>query len=320
MTHLSRLAFLALSLTLLSCSSLPKLPSRPALHLQDWSSFDGKIMPYQNWQPAPGTAIRGIVIAVHGLSGATSDFWFIGDTLPKQGFIVYAYDLRGQGHDPVVSDRGDIQSAKQWLRDLETFHLLVKRKHPKTPVFWYGESLGSLICLHTAANRLPDRRDPDGIILASPVAGLKMTVSGFRRFLLETAATLSPRSRYSLGDLAGVDEKKIQVTSTTTHGSQMAITEHHLTAFSLRLLTEIGRLLDANPSAAKRLRMPVLFLASPNDILSSPDQVQTLFGQVRSPTKRLLWYTRSYHLLLHDVQRAEVSGDLLKWLEIQRQR
>jgi acylglycerol lipase len=320
MTHLSRLAFLALSLTLLSCSSLPKLPSRPALHLQDWSSFDGKIMPYQTWQPAPGTGIRGIVIAVHGLSGATSDFWFIGDTLPKQGFIVYAYDLRGQGHDPVVSDRGDIQSAKQWLRDLETFHLLVKRKHPKTPVFWYGESLGSLICLHTAANRLPDRRDPDGIILASPVAGLKMTVSGFRRFLLETAATLSPRSRYSLGDLAGVDEKKIQVTSTTTHGSQMAITEHHLTAFSLRLLTEIGRLLDANPSAAKRLRMPVLFLASPNDILSSPDQVQTLFGQVRSPTKRLLWYTRSYHLLLHDVQRAEVSRDLLKWLEIQRQR
>lgn len=320
MTHLSRLAFLALSLTLLSCSSLPKLPSRPALHLQDWSSFDGKIMPYQTWQPAPGTGIRGIVIAVHGLSGATSDFWFIGDTLPKQGFIVYAYDLRGQGHDPVVSDRGDIQSAKQWLRDLETFHLLMKRKHPKTPVFWYGESLGSLICLHTAANRLPDRRDPDGIILASPVAGLKMTVSGFRRFLLETAATLSPRSRYSLGDLAGVDEKKIQVTSTTTHGSQMAITEHHLTAFSLRLLTEIGRLLDANPSAAKRLRMPVLFLASPNDILSSPDQVQTLFGQVRSPTKRLLWYTRSYHLLLHDVQRAEVSRDLLKWLEIQRQR
>ena len=93
-------------------------------------------MPYQNWQPAPGTAIRGIVIAVHGLSGATSDFWFIGDTLPKQGFIVYAYDLRGQGHDPVVSDRGDIQSAKQWLRDLETFHLLVKRKHPKNPVFF----------------------------------------------------------------------------------------------------------------------------------------------------------------------------------------
>jgi alpha-beta hydrolase superfamily lysophospholipase len=317
MNHFLLLALLALSSVLVSCNSLPKLASSPTLHNQDWTSFDGKIMPYQTWQLASGKAAHGIVIAVHGLSGATSDFWFIGDTLPNHGFIVYAYDLRGQGHDPVLSNRGDIQSSKQWLRDLETFHLLVKRKHPKLPIFWYGESLGSLICLHTAASRLPDHRDPDGIILASPVAGLKMTVSGFRRFLLGTAATLLPRSRYSLGDLAGIDEKKIQVTSTTNHGSQMAVTEHHLTSFSLRLLTEIGRLLDANFTAAKRLRMPVLFLASPNDILSSPDQVQELFSQVRSPAKRLLWYTRSYHLLLHDVQRAEVSVDLLKWLKIQ---
>lgn len=298
-----------------ACSSLPKVLPRPELRAQEWASYDGKVMPYQTWTVLPaGSKPKGIVIAVHGLSGAASDFWYIGDKLPHHGYTVYAYDVRGQGKDPVKDDRGDIKSARQWERDLETFHLLIKKKHPKTPVFWYGESLGSLICLHTAANRLNDRRDPDGIVLASPVAGLKMTVSGFRRWLLETAATLSPRSRYSLGDLAGVDEKKIQVTSETTFGNQMAITEHHISSFTLRLLTEIGRLLDANPGAAKRLRMPVLFLASPNDILSSPDQVQTLFSQVRSPRKRLLWYTRSYHLLLHDVQREEVTHDLTNWL------
>ncbi len=310
--------FLLVAAGLVSCGSIQSLPKRPELRAQDWISYDGKTMPYQSWQTTAGMITRGVVIAVHGLSGASSDFWFIGDALPKQGYTVYAYDLRGQGHDPITSERGDIGAAKDWLHDLETFHLLIRKKHPGLPVFWYGESLGSLICLHTAANRLPDHRDPDGIVLASPVAGLKTTVSGFRRWLLETAAKLSPRSRYSLGDLAGIDEKKIQVTSTTNHSDQMAVTEHHLSSFSLRLLTEIGRLLDANPSAAKRLRMPVLFLATPNDILSSPDQVQTLFGQIRSPQKRLLWYTRSYHLLLHDVQRAEVSKDLLKWLERRR--
>lgn len=298
-----------------ACSSLKKQTSPPALRANDWVSYDGKVMPCKQWLPPAGTKTRGVIVAVHGLSGASSDFWFIGDTLPKEGYAVYAYDLRGQGHDPIIAERGDITSSKQWLRDLETFHLLVRRQHPKTPVFWYGESLGSLICLHTAANRLPDRRDPDGIVLASPVAGLRMTVSNFRRWLLETAAKLTPRTRFSLGDLGGIDESKLQVTSTTTHGGQMQQTEHHVSAFSLRLLSEIGGLLDDNPDAAKRLRMPVLFLASPNDILSSPDQVQTLFSQVRSPTKRLLWYTRSYHLLLHDVQRAEVSIDLLRWLE-----
>ncbi len=311
-----RLGLLALLLlaALSSCSTMPKAASRPELRAQDWISYDGKDMPLQVWPVAQGARPRGIVIAVHGLSGASSDFWFIGEKLPPQGYTVYAYDVRGQGKDPVKDDRGDIKSSRQWLRDLETFHLLVRRKHPGVPIFWYGESLGSLICLHTAANRLNDRRDPDGIVLASPVAGLKMTVSGFRRWLLETAAKLSPRARYSLGDLAGVDESKIQVTSQTTHGGQMKLTEHHINSFTLRLLTEIGGLLDANPNAAKRLRMPVLFVASPNDILSSADQVQTLFSQVRSPKKRLLWYTRSYHLLLHDVQRAEVAQDLTNWL------
>ena len=309
-----RLSLPFLTLLLGACGSIPKALPRPELRAQEWVSYDGKVMPTQTWPVPAGTKPRGIVIAVHGLSGATSDFWFMGDKLPAQGYAVYSYNIRGQGMDPVKNERGDIQSARQWQRDLETFHLLVRRQHPGVPVFWYGESLGSLICLHTAASRLNDRRDPDGIVLASPVAGLRVTVSGFKKFLLQTAAALSPRSRYSLGDLAGVDEKKIQVTSETTHGDQMAVTEHHISSFTLRLLTEIGGLLDANPNAAKRLRMPVLFLASPNDILSSPDQVQTLFSQVRSPRKRLLWYTRSYHLLLHDVQRAEVTQDLTNWL------
>ena len=63
--------------------------------------------------------------------------------------------------------------------------------------------------------------------------------------------------------------------------------------------------------------MPVLFVASPNDVMSSADQIQGLFAKVRSRDKKLLWYTRSYHLLLHDVQRQEVVNDVAKWLDRQ---
>jgi alpha-beta hydrolase superfamily lysophospholipase len=287
------------------------------LRADDWVSFDDKTMPWKSWPVPAGVTQRGVVIAVHGLSGAKSDFWYLGQELPKRGYTVYAYDLRGQGNDPVVAERGDISGEQAWKRDLATFHGLVKRKHPKTPVFWYGESLGSLISLHTAADLLGNRSDPQGIILASPVAGLRMTVSGFQRFVLETAAKLSPRTRFSLGELAGVDEKKIQVTSTSTHGGQMAVTPHHISAFSLRLLTTIGSMLDENTNAAHRLKMPVLFVASPNDVLSSADQIQALFAEVPSRSKKLLWYTRSYHLLLHDVQHAEVVNDVTKWLDRQ---
>ncbi len=287
------------------------------LNAENWVSHDGKIMPCKCWPVPAGGKPRGVVIAVHGLSGAKSDFWYLGEQLPPHGYTVYAYDLRGQGNDPVIAERGDIKKAAAWQHDLATFHALVKRRHPHTPVFWYGESLGSLITLHTAADLLSNRADPDGIILATPIAGLRKALSGFQRFLLETAAKLSPRTRYTLGELAGVDESKIQVTSNSTLGNQMAVTPHHVPAFSLRLLSTIGGMIDANPESAHRLKMPVLFIASPNDVLSSADQIQSLFAEVRSRDKRLLWYTRSYHLLLHDVQREEVVHDVTHWLDRQ---
>lgn len=299
---------------LVGCSQLRPPEVRPMLGEREWVSYDGKVMPWQAWLPPKNVKLKGVVIAVHGLSGASSDFWLLGEKLPREGYAVYGYELRGQGNDPEVGQRGDILSSRQWLRDLETFHLLVRRRHPKADVFWYGESLGSLIAFHTAASRLRLWRDPDGIIMASPIAGLRMAVSDFRRWLLKTAAALAPRQRYKLGELAKADESGIRVTNDTTHGAQMHKTPHHVPDFTLRLLGEIGRMMDDNTMAARRFDLPLLFLASPNDVLSSPDQVQELFRQIDSADKTLYWYSRSYHLLLHDVQRHEVVADLLKWL------
>jgi esterase/lipase len=97
----------------------------------------------------------------------------------------------------------------------------------------------------------------------------------------------------------------------------MSVTPHFISSFSLRLLAEVGYMMDANPEVARRIHIPTLFLGTPKDVLSSPDQVQTLFAQIRSPRKKLLWYTRSYHLLLHDVQREEVTRDVINWLRKQ---
>lgn len=314
---MKRRAFFAVpgTLALAGCAAFRARLGSPLLGAREWSSYDGKVMPWTAWLPSHGRSPRAVVITVHGLSGAASDFGLLGQALPRQGFAVYGYELRGQGHDPKEHERGDIISAKQWMRDLETFHRLVRERHPGRPVFWYGESMGTLIALHTAAWRLGAAADPDGIILASPIAGLRAAVSDTRKWLLRTAASLTPRQRYTLGELSGTDESNIRVTATSTHGARMARTPHHVHDFTLRLLGELGRMMDEAPHAADHVRLPVLFLASPNDVVTSPDQVQTLFSSVRSTDKTLHWYTRSYHLLLHDVQRADVVDDVIEWLD-----
>ncbi len=305
------LVLLALAVVLLAgCSSLRGRPStKPELRANEWRSDDGKVMPFTTWGSGKP---RAVMIAVHGLSGAASDFWPAGEKLAGQGCRLYAFELRGQGHDPEQSEKGHIRSTRRWQRDLEIFSRLMSERHPGVPQFWMGESLGSLIVLHTtAAGKSP----PAGLVLSSPVAGLREPISGGKRWLLQMASLLTPRKRLRLGDLAGVDESQIQVTSGTTHAGQMAVTPHHVPAFSVRLLAATGLWVDAVQTAAQRVRQPALVLASPNDAVASPAQIESLFSQLAATDKTLLWYERSHHLLLHDVQREQVTADLAAWIE-----
>ena len=307
-----RLALAVLALCLASCAGVrPATQQVPVLGATTWTSFDGKAMPWREWRVPPDRREKAVIITVHGLSGAASDFWLLGERLPPQGCSVYGYELRGQGNDPDIARRGDIDSADQWLKDLLTFHKLVRARHPGVPIVWYGESLGSLIAMHAAVT---SQARPDAIVMATPIAGLRMDFSHFERLALRGTSYLLPGYRFTLGGLAGIDEKKMRVTSTTTHGNQMARTQHHVGEFTLRLLRELDGLMNGNKAVANHITMPVLMLGSPHDLVSSPDQVQTLFAQLGGHDKVLHWYSRSYHLLLHDVQHDQVVADLLKWL------
>ena len=85
--------------------------AKPGLGPTAWTTFDGKQMPWKEWKVPSGIETKTVVIAIHGLSGAASDFWLLGERLPPQGIAVYGYELRGQGTDPDTVRRGDIDSA-----------------------------------------------------------------------------------------------------------------------------------------------------------------------------------------------------------------
>lgn len=281
-----------------------------------WRSFDGKEMPWRHHDVPSGHPVRAIVITVHGLSGASSDFWPIGKAWPPRGIAVYGMELRGQGNDPNLKKRGDIRSAKIWQRDLLEFHKLVSAQHPGVPVYWYTESLGALIALH-AANHA--KREgvwpPAGIVFSSPAADLRMNLGTGRMLLLRSASTVMPLKMVNLEQLAGVKDSDIRVTQGTTHEAQMAKTPHYVSKFSLRLLDEVYTMMIEGPDALRDLRMPVLVLASPNDVIASPKQIQKFYDEIGSRDKALHWYRQSYHLLLHDVQREEVLRDATTWLD-----
>ena len=84
-----------------------------------------------------------VIIGIHGFCGASIDYANLGNHLlqyqPKTG--LYAYEVRGQGSDPIRDRRGDIGDPEDWYRDLFAFTLLVREQHPHAKVVWFGESI-----------------------------------------------------------------------------------------------------------------------------------------------------------------------------------
>ncbi len=275
---------------------------------------DGKALPYTAWLPEGGKVPRAAVVAVHGLSGASSDFWPLGDHLSARGIAVYAHELRGQGNDPDTSGRGDIRTRHQWFRDLASFVREIKIRHPGLPVFLHGESLGALIVLH-GLSTFPQGLDVEGAILSSPVVGIRHRVGCLTRFALKSASLVAPKKRLSLGELAGEKDEDFKVTSATTHAEQMSATGHHVEDFTLRLFRNVGTMIDSSRRAARRLALPTLVLYTPNDVLVSKEQVEEFFDSVSSRDKTKAFFPDSYHLILHDVDREKALGEIAIWLD-----
>ena len=291
-------------------------PSRPS-----WTADDGKHLPYTRWPPesarSPGNP-RTVIICVHGLSGAASDFWALGDHFPKRNSLVYAMEVRGQGNDPDRSRRGDIRSSEQWIRDLYAFTRMVKDRHPRSPIFWYGESMGALIAVHALAEmpeRAPDLRPVSGLVLASPVTSIRHKVPFLKKAAVRTLMQITPGLRISLESLGSREVRDNNVTSTTTHKQQMEKTPHYVRTFTFRLFRELDQLIRTSHQAGAAITEPVLVLYTPNDVFTSKEGVEAFFDSIGTRDKTKVFYPESFHLILHDLDRDRALRTLERWIQ-----
>ena len=275
-----------------------------------WTASDGGVFPYQAWLPA-GTAPKAIVIGVHGLSGAVHDHQALAEKLRLSGYGFYGYELRGQGNDPVKERVGDIQGPRIWQHDLWAFHKLVAAKHPNVPILWLGESLGSLIVCGAAVRAPHDTSTPDGLILASPIPAFDDRVSIWHRQLLGVAALADPTKKIPLSQWTGPDA--LPMTANTQHLEQLDHTPWAVPAFTVRFYNVVSILVGRMMPQARRIQQPVLVLRAAKDVFASGQAVQEFAKKL--PRGRLTIYPASHHLLFYDIERDNVSRDIIAWLE-----
>ncbi|OAI41892.1 hypothetical protein AYO41_05110 [Verrucomicrobia bacterium SCGC AG-212-E04] len=264
----------------------------------------------RDWVPA--RRARVVVIAVHGLSGASLDFKPLGMHLARRGTAVYAFELRGQGLDPQVDRRGNLANLDDCVRDLGAFTTLVRARHPRTKFVYYGESMGAMLCLYAVA--APGRPAVDGLILASPVIDFERSINWWQTALLRTGLILTPQHRLDFAELGKSQAPEAHITRDRAYEASLETAPHALSKYSLRFIDTLFRHIRGSRDAARAVTVPTLVLYAGHDVFIKPPQVERIVATMPARDKTLRFFPTSYHLLLHDYDRDKVLREIDRWL------
>ena len=257
-----------------------------------------------------------VMIGIHGFCGASIDYANLGNHLlehqPETG--LYAYEVRGQGSDPIYERRGDIGNPQDWYRDLFAFTQLVREQHPEAKVVWFGESMGALIAAH-AWNEAPSTQPPcDGLVLSSPIVRFRDDIPAWTPGLVQIAATTLPLARISLDALSGGHD--VQMTQKSHHGEQVRKNPYHVEQHTLRLIGTLSGLINSMNDCAANFRSPVLVLHGGQDYFNNDSDVRGFVARIPSETaKTYRNYPRAYHLLMYDEKKEVIFKDIERWVE-----
>jgi len=256
-----------------------------------------------------------IIIGIHGFCGASIDYTNLGKHLlqyqPRTG--LYAYEVRGQGSDPIRERRGDIGDPKDWYNDLFAFTQLVEEQHPDAKIVWFGESMGAMIA--SQAWRMAPANSPpcDGLILSSPIVRFRDDIPAWTPGLVQIAATTLPLARVSLDTLAGGQD--VQMTQTSNHKDQIQTNSYNVEQYTLRLIGALARHIDDMNACATQFRSPILVLHGGKDYFNNDSDVRGFVARIPAGvSKTYRNYPQAYHLLMYDAKKEEIFKDVERWL------
>lgn len=269
---------------------------------------DGQRLALHAWLPdAPvegssGAKPKAVVLALHGFNDYGNFFDDPGDFLVQRGIASYAYDQRGFGANP---NPGSWAGWRAYARDAADALAALKRRHPATPLYLLGSSMGGAVAMVA----LTDAGAPavDGVILAAPAVWGRLTMPYYMRAALWLGAhtvpwmTLTgrglgivPSDNYEMLVRLGRDPKVIKETRIGT-------------------LYGLVNLMDAALEASARLRVPALILYGEKDQIIPKRPTRLMLERMTGP-RRLALYEGGYHMLLRDLPAATVWKDIANWI------
>lgn len=273
---------------------------------------DGAQFDWAEWRPAAPP--RAVIIALHGLGGRMEQFVPLGEHLAPHGITTEAWNLRGQGLDPVVSRRGAALEVDRLLQDTVDFIAFARNRHPDLPLIIAGDSMGSQLALLALAD--PEiRRSLAGGLLFVPVIGLRQTNPAWLQSGLRVIGNLFPNFRLSPKWFVNRKPRGISLSRVPERAAELDAAPYRLREFSISFLGNMGLLIEQARATGPQITAPLAQFSAGVDLFLTDKQSRDFFDTIASEQKSYFDYPEAHHDLLHDPDADQVLRDAANWME-----
>ena len=252
---------------------------------------------------------RAVVLALHGFGDYSGAFRVLDGPFTGADIVLYAYDQRGFG---ATADAGRWAGGARLARDARLVAQLLRRRHPDTPLYLVGESMGGAVALLALAGQPP--LPVDGVALLAPAVWARKTMPWYQRWGLGLLARIAPDL-----ELSGNAARRLGIEPTDDPEVRRALSLDPLVQKRFRVATLDGltHLMDAALESAPQLPIPALLLYGEQDRIIPPRPVCALLAGLpnpRHPAWRMVLYPKGYHMLTRYTGAAATRRDLVAWL------
>lgn len=281
-------------------------PKTLAEYLWLASDYRPHSLPIIEWRPKDNQKAKAVILCIHGLGLDNTAFAPFGHRMSERGYAVYALDVRGFGSWLTIPGQEDV-GFKDALNDIKGTISFVKERHPNTPVYLLGESMGGGMALRAGA-QFGDI--VNGIIASVPSAERFQD----KRMGLTVAVHLLRDSDrpFNIGHTVATNattDEALKHSWEESYKSKMKMTPVELMKFAVFMRTTLHH--------CKKIKdTPVFIVQGLKDRLVKPQGTYKMFDAVNSEDKTMMIVGTAEHLIFETDNQSEVLlNSLTSWFE-----
>jgi alpha-beta hydrolase superfamily lysophospholipase len=266
---------------------------------------DGKKLVVHQWAAPTAKLGQPVVLFLHGIGMHGRPYGSVAAAFTSRDIFFLCPDLRGHGQSE--GEREVLADPERLRSDLGEVMGLVNKRHPQSPVFIAGESMGGLLAADYAAH---GERRLDGLVLLAPAFNLHNSqqptaIEAIRdlrsRFVkLANEAKLGPGSDKSAGFVKSRLKDKTALSQVST-------------------VSYVGRIASIQaqfPKAADKITVPLFLGLAGKDVIIDDKRAREVFDKAKTPKdhKECRTWDKAFHTVCWDPETEKIMEEVANWV------